>query len=93
MKQIILILTLLLSVQFAFAQKTVTGNVVDSEGFTLPGATIIEDGTNNGVTADFDGNFSISVSNEDASITVSFIGYQPQTIAVAGKDYSTGGWR
>jgi TonB-dependent SusC/RagA subfamily outer membrane receptor len=86
MKQITLFLTLLLSVQFAFAQKTITGNVVDSEGLALPGATVIEDGTNNGVTTDFDGNFSISVSNEDATITVSFIGYQPQTIAVAGED-------
>lgn len=43
MKQITLILTLLLSVQFAFAQKTVTGNVVDSEGLALPGATVLED--------------------------------------------------
>ena len=37
------------------------------------------------MSTDFDGNFSITVG-DDASIEVSFVGYQTQTIAVAGKD-------
>ena len=48
-----------------FAQQTVSG-VVNGNGDPLPGATVIEKGTNNGVSTDFDGNFSITVSNSDA---------------------------
>ena len=36
-------------------QKTVSGNVTDENGLPLPGATVIEQGTNNGTTTDFDG--------------------------------------
>ena len=46
-------------------QRSVTGVVVDSEGVPLPGATIIEQGTDNGTTTDFDGNFSIQLENNE----------------------------
>ena len=45
----------------------------------------MEVGTNNGTTTDFDGNYSISVS-DDASLAVSFVGYQTTTLAVNGQD-------
>ena len=86
MKQILSFLGFFLfALQLGFAQKTISGNVTDQSGVPLPGATIIEAGTQNGVSTDFDGNFSITVG-DDASIEVSFVGYQTQTIAVAGKD-------
>ena len=66
MKQIYLFTAFLLSFQIALAQITVTGNVTDDQGVPLPGATVLEVGTNNGTTTDFDGNYSISVS-DDAS--------------------------
>ena len=40
-------------------QRVVTGSVTDSDGTALPGATILEVGTNNGTSTDFDVNFSI----------------------------------
>ena len=67
-------------------QRSVTGVVVDSEGVPLPGATIIEQGTDNGTTTDFDGNFSIQLENDDAILTISFVGYGDQSIDVSNGD-------
>ncbi|MGS2764666.1 SusC/RagA family TonB-linked outer membrane protein [Sinomicrobium sp. M5D2P9] len=63
-------------------QMDVTGTVTDDTGTPLPGATVLEKGTSNGVTADFDGNFSIRVSGPDAVLQVSYLGYQSQEIKV-----------
>lgn len=61
-------------------QQVVTGKVVDKEGVPLPGATVMEQGTSNGVTTDFDGLFRISITNS-AVLEVSFIGFETQTVA------------
>jgi hypothetical protein len=66
-------MSLILCVQVAFSQSTITGNVTDDLGVPLPGATILEVGTSNGTTTDFDGNFSITVQ-DGASISASFVG-------------------
>jgi TonB-dependent starch-binding outer membrane protein SusC len=63
---------------------TVKGKIVDEKGEALPGATIQQKGTTNGVTADMDGNFSLSVPT-DATLIVSFIGYQSIEVIVGGK--------
>jgi TonB-linked SusC/RagA family outer membrane protein len=70
-----------LAITVALGQQTITGSVSDEDGAPLPGASIVEVGTNNGVVADFDGNFSISVG-DDASLSVSFLGYLTQVVAV-----------
>ena len=62
----------------------VTGKVIDELGNPLPGATILEKGTSNGTTTDFNGNFTINVSNEDAILVISYIGYDPRQVRVAG---------
>ena len=85
MKHVYYLIALLLSVQMTIAQGTVTGNVTDDQGVPLPGATVVEVGTSNGTTTDFDGNYSITVG-DDASISVSFVGYQTSTVAVNGQD-------
>lgn len=61
-------------------QLKVSGNVTDSDGNPLPGASIIESGTNNGTTTDFDGNFTLDVGNENSTLEISFIGFEPQQI-------------
>ena len=66
-----------------FAQQTVSG-VVNGNGDPLPGATVIEKGTNNGVSTDFDGNFSITVSNSDAVLVVSYLGFKDEEVSVSG---------
>lgn len=62
-------------------QKTVSGNVTDENGLPLPGATVIEQGTNNGTTTDFDGNYSITVQ-EDSALIFSYVGYLNDVIEV-----------
>lgn len=59
-----------------------TGNVIDTEGTPLPGASVVVKGTSNGTQTDFDGNFSINVENENAFLVVSYIGFQTVEIAV-----------
>jgi len=46
----------ILVMQIGFAQqKTITGTITDETGLPLPGATVLEVGTSNGTTTDFDG--------------------------------------
>ena len=58
-----------------FAQKNVTGTVTDEDGVPLPGATVVVLETNEGVSTDFDGNYSIS-AEEGQTLQFSFVGYQ-----------------
>ena len=67
--------------QFLSAQKIISGTIIDNEGVPLPGATVLENITNNGVVSDFDGNFSIEVS-DDSVLSISFIGYKTQEVIV-----------
>lgn len=61
------------------AQRTVTGNVNSSEG-PLPGATIGVKESNQGTTADFNGNFKLSVSEKATTLVISFMGYNTKEI-------------
>ena len=61
-------------------QTTISGNVTDSNGNPLPGASVIEVGTTNGTTTDFDGNFKLDLENENATLEVSFIGFTTQRV-------------
>lgn len=66
---------------------TVTGTVTEAgTGIPIPGANVIEKGTNNGTATDFDGNFSLTVTNENAVLQVSYVSFSTQEIPVAGKD-------
>ncbi|MDT7828366.1 TonB-dependent receptor [Pricia sp. S334] len=66
-------------------QMTVNGTVTDSEDVPLPGANIVEKGTTNGVTADFDGNFSLNVADENATLVVSYIGFSTKEVDVSNQ--------
>lgn len=48
-------LSLLMVFQLSFAQQSVSGTVSDDNGSPIPGATVVVQGTTNGVTTDFDG--------------------------------------
>ncbi len=63
---------------------TVTGNIVDENSVPLPGATIIQQGTTNGTSSDFDGNYSLEVSNRNATLVITYIGYETQQIPIQG---------
>ncbi len=59
----------------------VTGNVMDSNGYPVIGATILEKGTTNGTTTDMNGEFNIQMSRR-GTLVVSYIGYASQEINV-----------
>ena len=65
-------------------QIIVNGTVTDSKGNPLPGASVIESGTGNGTTTDFDGNFSLTVDEENPTLEVTFIGFIAQNVVVDG---------
>lgn len=69
---------------------SVQGTVVSAvDNSPLPGASVVETGTLNGTAADVDGSFSLEVSSPDASLSVTFIGFVSQTIAIEGRDEIT----
>jgi len=80
------LLTLLLGLFLtvgAFAQQiTVKGHVKDATGEDVIGATVRVAGAQGGTVTDFDGNFTIQAA-KGAQITVTYMGYQPATVAAA----------
>ena len=66
-------------------QKTVSGTVHDDQGVPLPGVNVLEKGTSNGTSTDFDGNFSISVAGDSAVLVFSSLGYSTSETTVAGQ--------
>tara|TARA_R110000868_G_scaffold98706_6_gene271846 strand:- start:13962 stop:17036 length:3075 start_codon:yes stop_codon:yes gene_type:complete len=64
---------------------TITGSVTDIDGVPLPGASVVEKNTKNGVVTDFDGNFSITVANQNAILVISYIGLKTTEITVGSK--------
>ena len=68
------------------AQVTVTGTVIDDQGEPTIGATVREKGTQNGTATDFDGKFIIKVKNANATLTISYVGYQTQEVKLAGRN-------
>ena len=73
------------SPEIGLQQSTITGTVLDNTGTPLPGANIVEKGTTNGVTADFDGNFSIEVEDANATLVVSYIGFSTIEVPIDGQ--------
>ena len=64
-----------------YAQQMVSGSITDEDGTPLPGASVIIQGTDEGVTTDFDGNYSISI-DRGQTLEASFIGYKTATAVV-----------
>ncbi len=59
-----------------------SGVVTDNNGQPLPGASIIEKGTSNGVQTDFDGKFTLTITDAKSLVIVSYIGFITQKIEV-----------
>lgn len=83
MKKILFLLLCIFCSIGAMAQKkAITGVVLDGTGETVIGASVLEVGTTNGTITDLDGKFSLTVA-KGSKVTVSYIGYQSQTITVS----------
>ena len=76
MKRLMLLLLFCLAAVQAFGQtKTVTGQVIGSDGIPIPGAAVMVQGTSNGVMSDADGKYSIQATSYDV-LVFSCIGYR-----------------
>ena len=58
----------------------VKGVVTDAKGEPIIGATVVEKGTQNATVTDIDGNYSLNVSNRNATLVVSYIGFLSQEV-------------
>lgn len=68
------------------AQHVVKGRIVDATTQeSIPAVTVIEKGTTKGTSTDFNGNFTITLTNANASLVFSFVGYQTEVVPVSGK--------
>lgn len=83
-KTMLLLMVLCVGLPARAQNITVNGVVEDSAGEPMIGATVLVDGSKDGVATDFDGNFTIKCA-PNAKLHVSYIGYKPQTIEVNGQ--------
>ena len=78
--QIILKKPLLKAESIEFQKQTVSGIITDENGMPLPGASILEEGTKNGMVTDFDGKYKLTVESSASVIIVSFVGYKVKKV-------------
>lgn len=85
MRSWLLLLFAIMSLSLSAQTITVTGNVKDTTGEPIIGASIVEKGnTANGTVTDLDGNFSIKVDGKK-TLVFSYIGMKTQEISIQGK--------
>ncbi|GFZ82546.1 TonB-dependent receptor [Aquaticitalea lipolytica] len=83
--QFLTIAVVLLCTTVAFSQSTVKGKVMDSDmNAPLPGANVVEKGTTNGTTTDFDGNFTLTTKSNSGVIVITYVGFGSKSIAFNG---------
>jgi TonB-dependent SusC/RagA subfamily outer membrane receptor len=64
--------------------RTITGKITDAGGKPVLGASVVVRGSKAGTTTDADGVFSLTVPASAKAITVTAIGFAPQTASIAG---------
>src|SRR5690606_11900623 len=68
-----------------FVAFTVSGRVTNETGTPFPGVNVILKGTSTGTSTDSDGRYSIDVEDNNSVHIFSFVGYNSQEVAVAGR--------
>ena len=68
---------------FAQSKYEVKGVVVDTTGTPVIGASVIEQGTTNGVTTDLNGQYVLRVQSAESVVVISFIGYKTQSLVAS----------
>ncbi len=78
-----LVMILFISVGALAQSYTVSGTVTDDQSQPLPGVSVVIKGTSNGTSTDFDGKYSLAVSNGDV-LVYSFVGFNKQEFLADG---------
>lgn len=68
----------------AYSQ-SVTGKVTDNDNLPMPGASVAVKGTQNIVSTDIDGNYTLTDVAPGAVLLISYVGFVTQTIEVGGQ--------
>ena len=84
LRNLFLTVCLLASVAASAQEKTVTGTVTDALGDPLIGATVLVQGTSNGVITDIDGRYSIQATPEN-TLDFSYVGMVKQAVKVGSQ--------
>ncbi|MDB5000370.1 MAG: SusC/RagA family TonB-linked outer membrane protein [Mucilaginibacter sp.] len=63
----------------------ITGKIVDQNGQTVIGASVLEKGTTNGTTTDINGNFKLNVASPNSVLVIAYIGFNSQEITVGSQ--------
>ncbi len=86
LKTVCFVFSLLLWLPAHAQDKTITGKVTaEGETLGLPGVNVVEKGTTNGVVTDFEGEYSITVSGDNATLVFTYVGFAKQEVPVNGK--------
>jgi TonB-linked SusC/RagA family outer membrane protein len=64
-----------------------SGKVLDETNKPLPGATVLIKNTNSNTITDFDGTFSLMVSDKKNVLVISYMGYKPKEVEASGKEF------
>lgn len=75
------------AVVFAQQGKEVSGKITNDKKAPIPNVTVKEEGTENSVTTDAEGNFIIKLLKDQSSLSVENDGFQPQTVAVDNRSF------
>jgi len=81
-KLLFTLLTVICVVGISIAQKTITGNVVDTDGIPLIGANVSVPNTTIGTITDIDGNFTLDVPQGISEIEISYIGFDKRVVDI-----------
>ncbi len=84
-RQIILTPSDLKSPSAEMQQPKITGVVTDETGSPLPGVNVHVEGTTNGTISDENGKYSLTISDNNAVLIFSFMGYKTQRVPLSGK--------
>ncbi|WP_244152488.1 SusC/RagA family TonB-linked outer membrane protein [Flavobacterium pectinovorum] len=74
-----------MSNQISAQNVTLEGTVKDASGMGLPGVNVLEKGTKNGTSTDFDGRYKLKLTNAKAILNFSFIGFKTKEVPTEGK--------
>ncbi|HEY8958923.1 SusC/RagA family TonB-linked outer membrane protein [Chitinophaga sp.] len=84
-KLLLLVLMGFLCLQAWAQERKISGTVTDDKGGPLPGVSVKEVGTNNGVATSPSGEFTLTLKGNSNKLSISFIGFETQTVVLSGK--------
>lgn len=81
----LILIVLFASLANVMAQVKVSGTVTDPDGISIPGVSVLQKGTTNGITTDIDGKYTLTVTSASAVLEFSFVGMKPVSETINGR--------